>query len=196
MSESNFVVLSVTLYKVLALLVGFACMYFGYRLFSSGAYKKAGDLSSKWGDKNLVVKQAAPGTFFALFGVIVISIVLLKGLSFEVEGHSLDAPEEPVKQSQDTGAQVLPEVKASPPEVQAPSKPTPPSKDTASKIENKSTKKNASKPAPMRYTKFKVVADANKRKVTVGRNCTIMAKRKFVRVVRGTNAKIKRSSRR
>jgi len=115
MSEFNALLLSLTLYKILTLLVGLASLFFGYRLFSSGTYKKAGDLSSKWGDKNLVLKQAAPGTFFALFGAIIISIGLLKGLSIEkVEGYPLDARKEVVNQAPDTSDQVLPEPTANP----------------------------------------------------------------------------------
>jgi hypothetical protein len=62
--------------------LGFA--YLGYKLFVQGVYERAGELKAAWGDKNLVLKQAAPGTFFALFGVAVIAISIFRGTGLNI----------------------------------------------------------------------------------------------------------------
>ena len=119
MSEFNVALLAVTLYKALTLLVGLVSLFFGYRLFGSRTNKKAGELSSRWGDKSLVLKQAAPGTFFALFGAIVLSIGLLRGFEIKKTEYipsniSLE-PSEPASVFVDEGPP-----KSTPPIIQTP----------------------------------------------------------------------------
>jgi hypothetical protein len=67
------------------IVVGFAIVYCGYKLFSRGVYEKAGELKAAWGDKHLLLKQAAPGTFFVVFGPAVIIFSLWRGISFDRE---------------------------------------------------------------------------------------------------------------
>ncbi len=81
------ILLSITIYKTLSLIVGFGFGYLGYRLFISGVYEKAGELKAAWGDNRLILKQAAPGTFFSLFGAIIILITLLKGIDYFFEDY-------------------------------------------------------------------------------------------------------------
>ncbi len=70
----------VVIYKVMSLLVGLASCFMGYRLFMNGIWGEAGDLNAEFGDNKLVLKKAAPGTFFAVLGTIVICFTLWKGL--------------------------------------------------------------------------------------------------------------------
>jgi hypothetical protein len=88
MSEFVLVNLFVLLFRTVMVLVGFAFAYLGYRLFQSGVYEKAGELKAAWGDRNLALKQAAPGIFFALFGVIVVGISIVRGTDL----RSTDVP--------------------------------------------------------------------------------------------------------
>ena len=67
MSEFVVVNLMVILFRTIMIGLGFGFAYLGYKLFVKGVYERAGELKAAWGDKNLVLKQAAPGTFFALF---------------------------------------------------------------------------------------------------------------------------------
>jgi hypothetical protein len=83
MSDFQVLVFSLTGYKLVTLLIGLIFALLGYKLFRLGVYEKAGELKTTWGNKSLVLKQAAPGTFFALFGVILISTTLIKGLDIE-----------------------------------------------------------------------------------------------------------------
>lgn len=83
MSEFKHLVVWLSLYKIAGLGVGLLFAYFGYRLFSLGLYHKAGELKLAWGERNLTLKQAAPGTFFALFGTGVICVTLLRGVNLE-----------------------------------------------------------------------------------------------------------------
>lgn len=55
----------------------------GYRLFVKGIWGHAGEMEAEFGDNKLILKKAAPGTFFALFGAIIVAITIYKGLEFE-----------------------------------------------------------------------------------------------------------------
>lgn len=76
-------IMALTTYKIVSLLVGFGAIFIGYRLFALGIYEKAGNLEATFGKKHLVLKQAAPGTFFVVLGSIIIIVALWKGLAFE-----------------------------------------------------------------------------------------------------------------
>src|SRR5207302_9043961 len=71
-------------YKVAGLFCGTAFAYMGYRLFEAGVFGKAGELEGASGNNHLLLKQAAPGTFFALFGCAIVIAVLWRGLSMKV----------------------------------------------------------------------------------------------------------------
>lgn len=76
-------ILSITLYKIVSLLAGVFLSYMGYRLFLAGIWGNAGDVKGEFGDNKIVIKKAAPGTFFVLMGAIVIGLTINKGLNFE-----------------------------------------------------------------------------------------------------------------
>ena len=84
MNEFVVVNLMVILFRTVMIALGFGFAVLGYKLFVKGVYEKAGDLKAAWGDKNLVLKQAAPGTFFAFFGVAVIAISIIRGTGLEI----------------------------------------------------------------------------------------------------------------
>lgn len=77
------IIVALTSYKLASLFVGAVFAYMGYRLFMSGVWGEAGDVEAQFQDNKLVVKRAAPGTFFALFGAIVISVTIFKGLQLK-----------------------------------------------------------------------------------------------------------------
>jgi hypothetical protein len=74
MNDFTLTILMVLVFRAIVTLVGLAFCYLGYKLFVKGVYEKGGDLKAVWGDKNLALKQAGPGTFFAFFGVVVVGI--------------------------------------------------------------------------------------------------------------------------
>ena len=103
MSDFVIVNLMVILFRTIMILLGFGFAYLGYKLFVQGVYERAGELKAAWGDKNLVLKQAAPGTFFALFGVAVIAISIFRGtgldISEKVSGvRNITKAEEPARE--------------------------------------------------------------------------------------------------
>jgi hypothetical protein len=75
--------LALFIYKLVSIGSGLLVCYFGFRLFILGIFTGAGDLSSQFQNTKLILKKAAPGTFFALFGAAVIGMSLWKGLQFE-----------------------------------------------------------------------------------------------------------------
>jgi hypothetical protein len=83
MSEGQTLMFSLTLYKVVTILAGLAFAFMGYKLFVHGIFKNAGELQTNWENRKLVLKKAAPGTFFALFGTVIVCTSLLRGLTFQ-----------------------------------------------------------------------------------------------------------------
>jgi len=83
-----YMIISMTLYKLISLLVGLGLSHMGYKLFMAGVWGNAGGLEAQFQDTKLVVKKAAPGTFFALFGAIVICLTLFKGLELRDHGRT------------------------------------------------------------------------------------------------------------
>lgn len=74
--------LSIIVYKICSLATGLGLSLMGFKLFMAGVWGNAGDAEGGFGDNRIIIKKAAPGTFFVLFGAIVIGITLLQGLQF------------------------------------------------------------------------------------------------------------------
>jgi hypothetical protein len=62
----------------LAVAIGFGFAVLGYRLFLKGVLGDS-DLEAIWKDRKLLLRRAAPGTLFALFGLTMISLSLWQG---------------------------------------------------------------------------------------------------------------------
>lgn len=71
-------------YGIVTIAAGVALCWMGYQLFRVGIYEKGGDLNASWGSKKIALKQAGPGTFFALFGAAVLGLAVHKGMSITV----------------------------------------------------------------------------------------------------------------
>jgi hypothetical protein len=82
MSEVSTMMLSLTIYKVITVLAGLGFAFMGYRLFIHGIFTEAGELRTNWENRSLVLRKAAPGTFFALFGAVIACVSLWRGLTF------------------------------------------------------------------------------------------------------------------
>ncbi|WP_323774693.1 hypothetical protein [Alcanivorax sp.] len=81
----------VAFYKIFCLLVGLAFGYMGYRLFMVGIWGSSGDVDASFGEIRLLIKKAAPGSFFAIFGAIIVGFTIFRG--YEI--HDLRGREEP-----------------------------------------------------------------------------------------------------
>ena len=75
-------VVAVTVYKLCSLVTGVILSYLGYRLFMAGIWGNAGDAEGSFGDNKIIIRKAAPGTFFVLMGALVIGLTIFKGLDF------------------------------------------------------------------------------------------------------------------
>jgi len=73
----------VGLYKLASLGVGLAVVYMGYRLLLSGVWGKPTEMEVVLKDNRLMMKSAAPGAFFALFGSIIVVFALWKGYTLK-----------------------------------------------------------------------------------------------------------------
>ena len=78
----------IVIYRISTVAAGLAIVFMGYRLFRVGVFERAGDLKASWGEKALVLKQAAPGTFFALFGAFIICLSVSGGLKLNFPGEN------------------------------------------------------------------------------------------------------------
>ena len=95
----------VAIFKITSLLAGVLFCYLGYKLFTAGIWGNAGNLEVNWNDNKLLLKKAAPGTFFALFGTAIVIVSIINGFSittsqggylkpFPVDGQQGVAPTE------------------------------------------------------------------------------------------------------
>ncbi|MBL4836970.1 MAG: hypothetical protein JKY34_05275 [Kordiimonadaceae bacterium] len=71
--------ISFLLFKLSSLYIGLALAYMGYKLFMNGIWGHAGDAEGSFGNNKLVIKKAAPGTFFAISGLLVVCFTILQG---------------------------------------------------------------------------------------------------------------------
>jgi hypothetical protein len=55
----------------------------GYILFVKGLYKDSGEMQAQWKDFKIVIRKAAAGTYFVIFGSIIIAYTIYEGLSSE-----------------------------------------------------------------------------------------------------------------
>ena len=86
MNTQMTVVISFMAYKLACLLVGAFFSLLGYKLFKSGIWGNAGELDTKFKDNKLVLKNAAPGTFFVVLGAAIIIVTLIQGAEYFWEG--------------------------------------------------------------------------------------------------------------
>jgi hypothetical protein len=77
--------IAIVLFRIIVLAAGTLFAVLGYRLFKIGYFEKAGELKAAWGNKNLSLKQVAPGVFFALFGAVIVAIGTWKPISFTAQ---------------------------------------------------------------------------------------------------------------
>lgn len=72
-------------FRLAVIAAGTVSIVLGYRLFTRGiqtgpANSADATFNAKVAGQEFALKNAAPGTFFALFGVIIISIMVIQGL--------------------------------------------------------------------------------------------------------------------
>lgn len=79
MSDQTAWLLIITIRQIVTLLVGMLFAYWGYQLFLVRNQDHAGELSATWGRILIKLHRAAPGTFFVMFGAILIGCVAWQG---------------------------------------------------------------------------------------------------------------------
>jgi len=84
MSEFNQALLISNLYRCLLIIAGLCFAYWGYLLFDKGYFEKGGELKAKFGENHLLLKQVAPGVFFAAIGVLAIAVGVARGINISV----------------------------------------------------------------------------------------------------------------
>jgi hypothetical protein len=85
MNENTIQLLIIVLYRAFGILCGLISVYFGYRLFSKGIFSDAGEMDATFSNNKVLLKKAAPGTFFALFGLLIISVIGWRGLTVKIQ---------------------------------------------------------------------------------------------------------------
>lgn len=95
--ELNSIVLMVllTAYKVISLAIGFALCKMGYKLFMSGVWgpkqgelASAGEVQAQFRDNRILIKKAAPGTFFVVLGTALLIFSMYKGLDLKYASNT------------------------------------------------------------------------------------------------------------
>jgi len=72
-------VIYLILFRLAIIVAGVVSIILGYRLFTHGitSADKGSSMKTSVGGMKLELKNAAPGTFFAIFGVVIISVMLV-----------------------------------------------------------------------------------------------------------------------
>jgi hypothetical protein len=92
MTPEIVVILTTVVYKLTCLIVGSVFCFFGYRLFRVGTWGSGGDLEAKFKNIRLVLRSAAPGTFFAVLGGAIVVATVWQGMSFNWESSKTTLP--------------------------------------------------------------------------------------------------------
>ena len=85
-------ILGFTIYKVASVACGAFVCWLGYKLFLSGLWNPSGDVEAKFHSISLVIKSAAPGTFFAVLGMSLSLVAVYRGYDLNL-GQGLLATE-------------------------------------------------------------------------------------------------------
>ncbi len=82
---NSYLILSALIYKIVCLTVGSISIFLGYKLFTKGIWGQAGELESSFKDMKLVLRKAAPGSFFAVLGAVIICFTIITGFKAKNE---------------------------------------------------------------------------------------------------------------
>ncbi|HTT17870.1 MAG TPA: hypothetical protein VMG82_02930 [Candidatus Sulfotelmatobacter sp.] len=86
MSEFTQALLIANIYRYLLIVAGTVIVFMGYRLFDRGYFEKGGELRATWGGNHILLRQVAPGVFFAVFGLLTISVGVFRKIEISVPG--------------------------------------------------------------------------------------------------------------
>ena len=75
-------------YKMACIVIGGISISLGYKLFMNGIWGNAGDLDVKFEKSNVVLRSAAPGSFFAVLGAAVLIFTIINGYHFKLTSNS------------------------------------------------------------------------------------------------------------
>lgn len=70
-------------YKITCILTGLAIIFLGYQLFLKNMFTNSGDIQGIWKDVKVTIRKAAPGTYFVLFGSIIIGVTIHRGFDYD-----------------------------------------------------------------------------------------------------------------
>ena len=95
----NYFIIYLLLFRLAIITAGIVSIVLGFKLFSIGVFKNKTEgtsVDAKIGEVNISLKNAAPGTVFALFGAIIIVVMLFQKPPELITNtsHSIDKPAE------------------------------------------------------------------------------------------------------
>jgi len=83
-----------SIYRYALIVAGVMFAWRGYRLFKLGYFEKAGELKAAYGSSHLLVKQVAPGVFFAAIGAAMVAgpLIWMKPIQISIPASRANAP--------------------------------------------------------------------------------------------------------
>ena len=79
---------TILFFKLFQMLFGMLTIFLGYKLFMKGFYNDSGEVKIKVNSSSVLIKKAAPGTFFSVLGTILIAVAIFKGVEYNSEKKS------------------------------------------------------------------------------------------------------------
>ncbi|NVK19785.1 MAG: hypothetical protein HWE30_13890 [Methylocystaceae bacterium] len=86
--------IGIAAFKITCLLSGTLIVFMGYKLFVFGKWGESGDIQGEYKNIKLIIRRAAPGTLFALFGAIIICWTVFEGINYNFTSYSSEVENE------------------------------------------------------------------------------------------------------
>jgi hypothetical protein len=87
MSDTAVTLVVLAFYKAMVLFSGLFIVYLGFRLYCRGVFDASAELIANIGKKGIIFRSVAPGLFFVIFGISIMSMTVWKGLTVTTTGH-------------------------------------------------------------------------------------------------------------
>ncbi len=87
LQAESVIVISKTIYSIACILAGTLVCYLGYKLFVARIFNEAGELTAKYKKYEFILKRSAPGTFFIIFGSLIIIWAIYHAPNFKRKNY-------------------------------------------------------------------------------------------------------------
>ena len=85
MDSHTLLIITHMIYKITCIAAGVYSIFLGYKLFIKQIWGEAGEIESSFQNIKIIIRRAAPGSFFAIVGAVIIFSTIYDGFQGKVE---------------------------------------------------------------------------------------------------------------